>query len=63
MVFQPINKPLSGTRFLVHLFMHPPTLFDLSSWNNKVVNKGQIFRHLDAPLGVDISDKQRFEWI
>ena len=37
--------------------------FDPSNWNGKVINKGQVFWHLGASLGVDVSDKQRFEWI
>ena len=35
--------------------------FDPANWNGEVVNKGQVFRHLRMPLGVDILGKKRFK--
>ena len=37
--------------------------FDPSCWNGEVVHKGEVFRHLEIPLGVDILPKQQFHWM
>lgn len=44
MVFQLVIKPLSGTRFLVHLFMHPPNNQALLYLINKPCATGRIVR-------------------
>ena len=37
--------------------------FDPSNWNGEMINKGHVFWHLGAPIGLDVNDKQGFEWI
>ena len=37
--------------------------FDPSSWSGEVISKGTIVRHLGVPIGVDVTDKQRLEWV
>ena len=45
------------------LFISKDNSFDPSAWIGEIVPKGVVVRHLGAPIGMDISDKQRFEWI
>ena len=34
---------------------------DPSDWNKEIIEKMLVYRHLGAPLGVKIFDKQRFD--
>lgn len=37
--------------------------FDPSAWSSDFAHKGEIIKHLGAPLGVNVSNRMNFDWV